>query len=243
LAGIVSHPTTPFGIDMDGNLDCDVMVRNGLTGDPIVPIAPTKCAATKINEMGINDVLNNETFDDPVSNAVRTEQYAEEHLWPIHLPGSQAGPWAYWDSTFWKTVPHPFIPGVSLHQSELQTNPDMSLDKANRYIDTLIALFAPRACVAMSLGNCLSTGTKDINPSDVGMSVVPNPALDHAIISLNEDILMQSLMVVNIEGRIVGDFVVNAKSYKLNTENFSPGIYLVSAITNKGVASMRLVIE
>ena len=243
LAGVVSHPTTPFGVDMDGNTECDVLVRNGLTGDPIIPIAPTKCAAEKANQHGQNDVLNAETFDDPISNAVRAQPFAEEHLWAIHLEGAQTGPWSYWDSTFWKTVPHPFIPGASLHDVELQTNPDMSLDKANRYIDTLVALFAPRACVALDLGSCLSTSVDDISPDDIGMTIVPNPANDYTVVSVGENAKIDKLVITDLEGRLVKEYDVDAASFKVNINNWQSGIYLFSAITERGVASLRFVMN
>ncbi|MDX1685824.1 MAG: T9SS type A sorting domain-containing protein, partial [Saprospiraceae bacterium] len=242
LAGVVDHPTTPFGVDMMGNTECDVLVRNGLTGDPIIPIAPTKCVAEKANDSGINDILNDATFNDPVSQAIRDLQYAEEHLWPIHLPGQQTGPWAYWDSSFWKNVPHPFIPNTSLHKAELATNPDMSMEKANRYIDTLIAFFAPRACIAMNLG-CTETSTDQINPDVIEMRVVPNPATDYVSISVGTDYEMESVTIRTIEGRVIHNQRINAKTYRFNISQLPTGTYFANVITKDGVASRAFLVE
>jgi hypothetical protein len=154
-AGTVTHPTTPFGIDpVSGEVNCDLPVFAGAgTGTFVVNIGGSACMITKANELGINDPLNGRTYDDPISVAVRANanNFGQEHLWAINLPGPQTGPWEYWDSTFWKTIPHPLAP-VSIHVAAIATNPDMSLDKANRYIDTAMWYFAPRAYEALKLG-------------------------------------------------------------------------------------------
>ncbi|HLF64921.1 MAG TPA: hypothetical protein VI603_14250 [Saprospiraceae bacterium] len=155
-AGTVTHPTTPFGIDpVTGLLNCDLPVFAGAgTGTFVVNIAGTLCMMTKANELGVNDPLNKFAYDDPVSVALRVNPnaFGQEHTWAINLPGPQTGPWEYWDSTFWKTIPFPLNPLISIHDAAIATNPDMSLDKANRYIDTAMWYFAPRAYAALKLG-------------------------------------------------------------------------------------------
>jgi hypothetical protein len=151
-AGTVTHPTTPYGLDSTGvNCDMPVFAGSGL-GTFVVNIAGTLCLITKANELGINDPLNKIVYDDPISQAIRTHEngLGQEHLWPINLPGPQAGPWEYWDSTFWSQVPCAL--GGTIHDCSSATNPDMSIDKANAYIDTALAIFVPRSYVALKLG-------------------------------------------------------------------------------------------
>jgi hypothetical protein len=154
-AGTVTHPTTPYGIDpISGEINCDLPVFAGAgTGIFVVNIGGSLCMIEKANSLGINDPLNKLPYDDAVSEAIRHDAngFGQEHLWPINLPGAQTGPWEYWDSTFWKTVPYPLNPSLSIHAVALATNPDMSLDKANRYIDTALWFFSPRSFAALKL--------------------------------------------------------------------------------------------
>lgn len=159
--GTVTHPTTPYGLDpITGEINCDLPVFAGAgTGTFVVNIAGTLCMMKKANELGINDPLNKLEYDDPVSVAIRANPNTrgEEHLWAINLPGPQTGPWEYWDSTFWKTIPFPLNPTISIHDAAKATNPDMSLDKANRYIDTSLQVFVPRSYAALKLNEVVCT--------------------------------------------------------------------------------------
>ncbi|MBK9984049.1 MAG: T9SS type A sorting domain-containing protein [Saprospiraceae bacterium] len=171
-AGTVTHPTTPYGIDpITGEINCDLPVFAGAgTGIFVVNIAGSACMMRKANELGINNPLKKRTYDDPVSEAIRNDAngYGQEHLWPINLPGPQTGPWEYWDSTFWKTRPYPLDPTKSIHEVALATNPDMSIEKANHYIDTALWFFSPRSYAALKLNEVVC--------SCVG--VVPDPNIN-----------------------------------------------------------------
>jgi hypothetical protein len=108
---------------------------------------------TKANELGINAPLDIDPHNDPISVELRghANTFGQEHLWAINLPGPQSGPWEYWDSVFWDQVPFPLNPSISLHDASLATNPDMSMEKANAYIDTAVWYFAPRSYAALKL--------------------------------------------------------------------------------------------
>lgn len=170
-AGTVTHPTTPYGIDpISGEINCDLPVYAGAgTGSFVVNIGGSVCMIEKANSLGINNPLKKGVYDDAVSEAIRNDanNFGQEHLWAINLPGPQTGPWEYWDAAFWSQVPHPLAAPLSIHDVALATNPDMSIDKANRYIDTALWFFSPRAYIALKLGDlvCSCEG------------VVPDPQL------------------------------------------------------------------
>ncbi len=149
--GNVGHPTTPYGIDpVTGEINCDLPVF--ALGQFVVNVAGSACIALKANSLGINNPLNTVDYNDPVSEALRNEEngFNLEHLWPFNQPGNQTGPWEYWDSIFWDMVPGP-IPGKSIHDIAIASNPQMGFDKANRYIDTALWFFSPRAFAALKL--------------------------------------------------------------------------------------------
>lgn len=154
-AGTVTHPTTPYGIDpISGEINCELPVYTGAgTGGFVVNIGGSVCMISKANSIGINNPLNKVSYDDPVSEEIRSNPnvFGQEHLWGINLPSPQTGPWEYWDSIFWDMRPHPLAAPLSIHDVALATNPDMSIDKANRYIDTALWFFSPRAFTALKL--------------------------------------------------------------------------------------------
>ena len=163
--GTVTHPTTPFGIDpITDEINCDLPVFISGVGTFVVNIGGSACMTLKANELGYNDILNGYVWDDETSNTLREQEYAQEHLWAIGRPGPEAGPWEYWDSTFWKQFPSPDPNFDNIHEVGLATNPDMSLEKSNAYLDTALWFFAPRACAALQLGDCggLTVGLEDL---------------------------------------------------------------------------------
>lgn len=173
-AGTVTHPTTPFGLDpISGDINCELPVYAGAgTGSFVVNIGGSVCMIAKANALGINNPLNVVAYNDPVSEAIRNDEnvFGQEHLWAINLPGPQTGPWEYWDSTFWDMVPHPISIGSSIHEVGLATNPDMSIEKADRYIDTALWFFSPRAFTALKLNELVCTCENVIpDPSEVVM--------------------------------------------------------------------------
>src|SRR5687768_12222049 len=164
--GNVNHPTTPYGLNpLTGEIDCDMTVT--AAGQAIVNVAGSICIIDKANSLGINNPLDKVDYNDPVSEKLRTEEngFNLEHLWPINQAGAQTGPWEYWDSVFWKMVPHPF--GGTIHSQAILTNPGMGFEKADRYIDTALWFFSPRAFTALKLNEvvCSCEGIAATDPS------------------------------------------------------------------------------
>ncbi|HEX5111301.1 MAG TPA: T9SS type A sorting domain-containing protein [Saprospiraceae bacterium] len=157
-AGTVTHPTTPYGLDVaePDSIGCDLPVYTGVgTGNFVVNISGSLCMLDKANNLGINNPLRKgDPYNDAVSEEIRSNPNVlrQEHLWGINLPGPQTGPWEYWDTAFWDQVPFPGPGGFSINDVALTTNPDMSLEKANHYIDTALWFFSPRAYAALKLG-------------------------------------------------------------------------------------------
>ncbi|MDX1476139.1 MAG: T9SS type A sorting domain-containing protein [Saprospiraceae bacterium] len=247
--GTVTHPTTPFGWNTETmSIDCDMPVETGAgTGVTVVDIAGSACLMDKANSLGINDVLNAATFDDPVSEALRGNNLAQEHLWAINLPGPQAGPWEYWDSTFWKMVPcSPALGCDNIHQAGLVTNPDMSMEKANAYLDTALAFFAPRAYVAMNLGekNDCTVSSTVLHKVDVDFKVHPNPASNLITLSSGAENPIQRIALYDPLGRLItADRSINNHVYLLGVGHVQPGIYFLRVDFEEGFVTETVMIE
>lgn len=245
LGGTVTHPTTPFGIDPEtGEINCDlpVFTGGGTGGVFVVNIGGSACMARKANELGYNEVLEEIEYDDDVTNAIRGHQYAQEHLWPIHTDGPQAGPWEYWDSTFWKQVPAPDPSFDNIHEAGLATNPDMSLEKSNAYIDTALWFFAPRSAQALDL---LTSSTNDLSEAEFDFTMAPNPTTGLVQISIEGNDEITRIMVFDMLGKMVlVERAVNNTQHEIDLSSLPSGIYGVRAeIGDKGYLSSKLILQ
>ena len=243
LGGTVTHPTTPFGIDPETDMiDCDMPVFTGAgTGVFVVNIGGSACMAEKANSLGYNDVLDEITYDDDVTNAIRGHKYADEHLWPIHLEGPQAGPWEYWDSTFWKMVPSPDPNFDNIHEAGLATNPDMSLMKANNYIDTALWYFSPRSAQALGL----LSNTDDLDEAEFNFNMAPNPTVGEVRVSIEGNDNISRIAVFDMLGKMVKvENNINATTHVMDLSGLPTGIYGVRVeIGNLGYLSSKLMIQ
>jgi len=251
IGGVVEHPTTPFGIDpITDEINCDMPVFAGAgTNVFVVNIAGSACMAQKANEIGMNAALEVKDWDDDVSNAIREHEYAQEHLWAIHLPGddtlAQTGPWEYWDAAFWSTVPHPDPRYDNFHEAGLATNPDMSMEKANRYIDTSLWLFAPRACLAMGLSTCLESSVENLNEAEFDFTIAPNPTSGEVRISIEGNDQLTKIVVFDMLGKMVRSFDnVNDLSFVFDVSDLAPGMYGIRAeVGQKGYLSSKIIVQ
>lgn len=138
------------------------------TGNVIVPtngttVIPSASGAgvivPKANELGINAKLNSKYLVDPISNVLRARTSGVEHLYPVRTNFPQDGaPWEWWDrdavqaknsTTFYTTT----IPanGKLADSLSMLGNPDMSVTKAKKYIDTLVDFSVRRIAVQFDL--------------------------------------------------------------------------------------------
>ena len=82
-----------------------------------------------------------------------------DNLFPFNTgnPGEGA-PWDYFDSTITVMAIGQGLPasvGTDAYLNSLQTNPDMSMTKANAYIDSTINFFCPRVVNTLMLPETL----------------------------------------------------------------------------------------
>jgi len=147
-AHVIQDPFAPFGVDpVDGSIDCEGLVIVPTTQEPVVNVAGPNCFIEILNARGNNDILATADLSDPINSAIASKPFGKDNLFPFVTTGPQAGPWDFWDQGFWSN--HPEF--GDLNTTSLIFNSDMSLQKANAYIDTLMAVFIPRSYVALSL--------------------------------------------------------------------------------------------
>jgi len=269
---VVSDPFAPFG-------NGPVIVPT--TREFVVNVAGTLTATQRINDVGANDVLDPILAKpDELTHKIRAIKaagitvnlsalggspntpLATDHMYPFITAGVQSGPWDWWNKSTLDLVVAGFnaatgimppLNSDTIHANSLLTNPDMSAAKGKAYIDTIMAYYTPRGCLALDLTVCKEAlginAVKKINEISE-YSVFPNPATDEVNIkfSLLENSQL-NVYLFNAQGQIVksqflGRLDSGNHNFQLSTNNLPVGIYTVTMVNSKGeINSTRLMIS
>ena len=240
-AHVVKDPFAPFGIDpMTGMLSCELPVIVPTTLEFVVNVAGSKCLHNEMVALGLNTELDNADLSDNINTALAAQPFAGDHLWAVARPSLESGPWAYWDSTYWKNIPHPLPQYDNFHEAGLATNPDMSMEKANAYIDTLISMFAPRAATVLGV---LNTNVKDNIKADLNITVSPNPAT-HQLMIQSESGIIDQVEIYNLSGQKTYQHLdVQNRQHTIISNDMPPGIYILKVKIDEKLNVQRVVIE
>jgi hypothetical protein len=84
-----------------------------------------------------------------------------------------------------------------------------------------------------------ATGMFDIENEN--LSVYPNPAREEVNIAVSG--MINTVKILNNMGQLVFNQVVNQADLKINTSNFSKGVYYLEIQTDKGISTEKLIIE
>lgn len=218
-----SDPFAPYGFGQ-------VIVPT--TGDFVVEVSGSYDAVRRANMLGNNDVFVNANFNDAFTQRADMVNDGFEGLFPFVVPGQQAGPWDWWDTTCIR------------HANGLLTNPDMSETKAKSYIDSIMGYLAPRAYAVLApLGTCNYSGVEENTLQTV--TVFPNPADETFTISGSQiGNNIQNISMYDIAGRKIFSFAkLNQPKLTFDSNKYSPGVYLINIDFDKGSVSTKVVIK
>ncbi len=220
---VPSDPFAPYGFGQ-------VIVPT--TGDFVVEVSGSHDAIRRANMLGNNDIFVNANFSDVYTQRADMVNEGFEGLFPLVMPGQQAAPWEWWDTT------------CTSNANSLLTNPDMSKTKALHYIDSVIGYLAPRAFAVLSpIGTCAFTGVKETAVQ--GISVYPNPA--HGIFTIENSQggnNIQNIRMTDLTGRAIFNYgKLNQPKLVIDGTKYAKGIYMLNIDFHKGSASSKIVIE
>lgn len=199
----------------------------------VVFVSGSEGVVRQANAVGINASINTGIYSDPVSvAAAAAANGGDEALFPFNLTGQQAGPWEFWDTTCVNSS-NGFI-----------TNPDMSMTKADNYIDSTVAFLAPRIVCALGLPGCNTTGIKDVLAVGA-VNVFPNPST--GIVNIRSEVkgsTISSLRLLDLNGRAVRTISgLKVVEFSMDNQGLAPGMYLLNVQTTKGAITKKIVIE
>jgi len=162
------------------------------------------------------------------------------------MPAYESDPWNAWNAEFWSTIAHPSCPeGAPIEQCNFHVinsinNQDMSYEKAEIHIDSILGYFLPRAYDVLNLDTESSVDV--IANDEIGFTAVPNPAVSEVRLSVNSDVTMEQVSLFNLAGKEVATFNnVNASSLLINRDGMPNGVYFAKVTVEGGVATQKVV--
>ena len=235
------------------------------TNEFVVQVAGTRAAIEYANQKGNNDIFNDlDPENDPLSDLIDVQKETDitlytmqtlkagtDNFYSFATPFPQGSPWDWWD----KNVLDATVAAINMqlgtdynsdeiHMSGLATNPDMSPMKGQTYLDSCFMLMLPRACVAFDLGCYTSSNTKELlTPSDVNLTIAPNPASESMRFTVDTDEDIQSLRLYDINGKLIRVYDVNSSEYTIQRDNLQSGVYLVQLVFNKGLLTDKVIFK
>lgn len=112
------------------------------------------------------------------------------------------------------------------------------------YIDTIMAYFAPRACVALGLNCDFASATNNLTDSKVNLTLAPNPASSEIRITVANDTPIQSYQIMDISGRTIrATQSVNTSDLKVKRDDIQNGMYFIKLNFEKGSLTKKVIFE
>ncbi len=248
-------PMITFQVPLDAFAPYEsAILRVPGTNDAIIEVQGGLMNITTANNLGLNDAFNE--VDDMYTEAARAASARAGHdyqegLYPfvrgLNMFGLPEGsPWNWWQPSVWDTIPHPRPPmgfeGASFHQISLLQNADMSAEKGRAYIDTIVGYYAPRAFAALGLGT--STNVTNLDRTEVGFSVGPNPSAGLLRMQSDSKNPMLRARIVDISGKTVWyHHHLNVSQYEVNHQGLSPGMYILEVGFDEGTVVEKIMVE
>ena len=222
-----------------------------------------RIAIDSANSKGNNDVFNGIPSElDPLNAKIQafkdvdvipalptdTIKAGTDHFYPFFTSGAEGSPWDWWSLTDLQQV----VAGTnaalgtdfnadSLHLDGLETNPDMSAEKGNRYLDTIFMVVTPRAYYAFGLDST-STSIPDLTKYEVGLSLAPNPSQGLVEVNTAIDSPMHRIIIRDISGRVMLiQNRIQTNYLRLNHTDITPGLYFMEIHFEKGKVTEKVV--
>lgn len=194
---------------------------------PVVEVFGSYIIQKFSDSLGNNDAFAGQDFDGDYSEVANSRNNGMTGLFPLIGTGgpNDSAPWEWWN------------PDSNVnHGNGIQTNPDMSAEKARSYIDTIMAFYAPRACEVLGL-ECALTNVKNVLAEEY-LTVSPVPSLGDMVVESKNNELIQTIHIYDMQGRLLmSEEGVRSSRHKLNRNGLPGGQYILRVFFKDAVAS------
>jgi Secretion system C-terminal sorting domain len=214
-----------------------VLRVNSPTGpQPVLRVQGADSIVRKMNRLGRNNIFKGLIAAyDPYKSVFDARNGGNViGLYPILTKLiTDSSPWDFWAST-------------NIRNAEgLATAPDMTPARAKIYIDTIMRIVAPRACLALNLPcKGLVTSTEDLlNSNTTKLFASPNPA--KTAITFESEVVnpMQAIQLFDLAGRQVMSVKVNSHNFTLQRNGLPAGMYVAKVKFEGGILTRKIVFE
>ncbi len=229
-------PLISYHVRSDPFAPCETNILNVPTAggpQPVVEVTGSCGLQTYVEKYGNNDIFKKILpAADPMGVIAKEKNGGANGFFPfVGTPNNTSAPWEW---TNYNGNPKPTA-------TDCNTSPSV----ARTYIDTIIAYFAPRGCIALGL-NCagVSSAPELLTNDYVQMSIAPNPATDMAFISVREDLSIQHIEVYDISGRMVHSARnINQHNYQFERNGLPKGMFIAKAYFKEGVIAQKFLFD
>lgn len=208
---------------------------NTASGQPVIEVSGSGDFMPIVEALGNNNAFkpNNFLQGPPNRNGLGNQTVTIEGLYPFY--GQKFEPWNWFDTACYN----------SSSRMIALTGGDASIEKGNRYIDTIMAYSAPRLYKLLYDPNYGTTGINE-TAKHIDMSMFPNPANTQLNIVISmEQKPISSIFITDLTGRVVKEITgINAHTQNINLTDLSSGVYLTSIkLTDASVVTRKVIVQ
>lgn len=206
----------------------DVLLVPTATGpQPVVEVSGSYDVQRVISRTTNNDIFNTiPAGGDPIGDQANSDFNGLYSF--VGTPDDTSSPWE------WTDLDNPDLIATDC-------NGDASVGRT--YIDTIVAYYAPRACVALNLNCDFTSATEDIVDQN-RFSTSPNPADDQILVE-SKEMKFGNVAIFDITGKRVlsTNNSTTQNSLNVNVANLNTGIYVMKVQFEDGVAIKKIMIK
>jgi hypothetical protein len=199
------------------------------TGDQVVEVQGSYLVDSLATVYGNNQVMADLELDDSITIIAKSRRGDIAGLMPLIGSGgpADAAPWQYWDASNVNSA------------SGLLTNPDMSREKAMRYIDTIMLFYAPRAYAILDLGELTYVENLKL---ETGLKIYPTLVSNQCTIQTDLAHPFEAIYLYDQQGRYMKSVRnIRTNQYTLDMSGMPVGLYFARVITKSGSSVSRII--
>jgi Secretion system C-terminal sorting domain len=234
-----SKPSISFHVPYDPFApynDAVLYVGTAASPQPVIRVQGANWIQRKHDTLGVNNIFKSLVASYDTYKSVFDARNGKNVLGLFPMLGDTAtdsAPWQFWSDANPRNA------------VGLGTAPRSTPTRAKKYIDTIMGVVAPRACIALNLP-CKGavTGTQDLlNASSTKLSISPNPAQNY--ISFESDVTnpMRAIEIYDMSGRLVKQAKVETHSFNMMRGTLPMGMYIAKVQFEGGILSKKIVFE